>query len=718
MPTGQQDRRLRPLVVGGMLLGYVIVFAVASTSWWTHARTSLPLTTHLYDAHLIVWVLAWVSHALRTSPGDVFNANINWPAPAQLTGSEHFLSHQMFFSPLAWATGDPILSANVTTWLWYPIGATLLAALALRCGARPLVAWTCGCFFALGPLRVPFSLQTLQYPNAVLPVLALAVARLREHPTGGRALALLAAALVTFLTSLYAAVLGVVGALLWSVVELMRPLPSRGRFILHGGAAGMAAGLVAAAVLTPYLSRAAIEPSADVFALPVAILLWGTRWDELAVVVLGSAAWMVVAPRGPARRLLGAGTFIVVAAAVILLVQPWIVGTAAASALSFVQGWHRFSVLGGFGTALLAAGALQGVYARWGSGAGRLAVAVFFLCIVMPRMGDLMRFKTYDPPSLNERANVYRGVSSIVSRDGPGPLLELPLIRPGVAADAPRRPLNLEPDSMLGSTLHWLPLVGGFTRYYPQHRRVIVKLVRHLPAAEAFQDLVDITHLDWILLRPENDWSSRVYVREKFRHSPFVGVSHEIDGFTLLRVEREPRDDHWIDSIRTATTSAAASSALGTPLRGLAESEAVAAVSASATPTTVVAGRRVRLMVTIQNTGTTDWPVTRPAAVRDLAIGERRHRGRFVVHLQETWEPHGATPMAAPPAPVEHLLRRDIRAGESIRQMIVASAPSRPGTYVLVLRVTQSEGAEFVVPPSAPFRRRYRIGRPQPVPNT
>ena len=137
MVTDAKARRVRPCIAAAMLLGHLVVFAVALAAWWPQAATSLPLTTHLYDAQLIVWVLAWVSHAVSTDPRVVFDANINWPAPMQLTGSEHFFSHQIVFSPLSWATADPILAANVTAWLWYPVGATLFALLGVDAARHP-----------------------------------------------------------------------------------------------------------------------------------------------------------------------------------------------------------------------------------------------------------------------------------------------------------------------------------------------------------------------------------------------------------------------------------------------------------------------------------------------------------------------------------------------------------------------------------------------------
>ena len=41
-------------------------------------------------APTLVWIVWWVSHALRTDPTALYDAPINYPAPLQLTGSSNF----------------------------------------------------------------------------------------------------------------------------------------------------------------------------------------------------------------------------------------------------------------------------------------------------------------------------------------------------------------------------------------------------------------------------------------------------------------------------------------------------------------------------------------------------------------------------------------------------------------------------------------------------
>ncbi len=101
---------------------YAIVHAVFATPWLCNATRAIPGTwwSSPTDERLVAWILAWVAHALATDPWHLFDANINYPAPGQLAGIEHFLSTQVVFGPVFWLTGNAILGANVAVLLSYP----------------------------------------------------------------------------------------------------------------------------------------------------------------------------------------------------------------------------------------------------------------------------------------------------------------------------------------------------------------------------------------------------------------------------------------------------------------------------------------------------------------------------------------------------------------------------------------------------------------------
>src|SRR5207247_10136634 len=102
--------------------------------------------------------------------------------------TEHLLSSQLLFAPVFWATHNALLDSNAVVLVSYPMTALAMDRLlvALGCGrpAAVLGALT----FALGPLRVPGNMQIVQALNFHLPLVALALLRLRESPRAPAAL--------------------------------------------------------------------------------------------------------------------------------------------------------------------------------------------------------------------------------------------------------------------------------------------------------------------------------------------------------------------------------------------------------------------------------------------------------------------------------------------------------------------------------------------------
>ena len=102
----------------------------------------------------------------------MFDANIHHPAPHALTGSEHLASTQLLAVPAVWRTGNPLLVANLLVWSSYPLAAIVMRALLLALGCGAAVAWTGGLVFALGPLRVPASLEVIHFLNVYVALTA------------------------------------------------------------------------------------------------------------------------------------------------------------------------------------------------------------------------------------------------------------------------------------------------------------------------------------------------------------------------------------------------------------------------------------------------------------------------------------------------------------------------------------------------------------------
>lgn len=687
------------------IVGYPALFLLLAAPWLWHAGDAIPSGADLVsagDARLIAWVLGWEAHALVTRPTAWFDAPVYHPAPGQLTGSEHFASSQLVFAPVFWPTGNAVLAANAVAFLSYPLAALAMERLLAGLGCGPGAAWVAGLAFALGPLRVPANLQVLQYLNLYLPLVALALTRLRAAPRAAGAAGLAGVLVLAFLSSYYMAVMAVMSGSLWAMAELSRAREGRLRFVLLAVAAGSLAVLVLVLVSLPYLARperadlnmqaALADPRVVTFHVHAALLLAGS----MGIVPLAAAASGLAALRDGTT---GAGIaarrgLVLLALAVLLMLGPrqplggvWIplpfAALAASPARFFRLPW-RFVVVAGFGLALLAGAGLDVLRRRLGRGAGGAVLAAVAVALVVTRGLAL------SGAALDRFVGETRPIDDVVAREAQaagddGTLLELPLAR----ADG----RWTETEAMVGATRHWLPLVEGLTGYPPAHDRLVHDTVLRLPADDALQDLVDMTHLRWLVLWPDPPLQAEPVLRG-VAALPGVQRVAVADGWQLLRVDRVRGHPEWYEAL--AGGPRAGMTLLGTPLRPLTEDEADGRVRLGAPPGEVVAGGLVQLVVRLENAGRLAWPVALPPNAP----------GTYAVWLVARWTSLDGRAASAPQAVA---LRRDVPAGESLLQPLWLAAPPAPGTYALEARLHQAEGATFQGPGNAPLRIRLAV---------
>jgi hypothetical protein len=408
--------------------GYALVTAVLAWPWIASARRGFPAGALLVspsDARLLVWILAWVSHALVTAPARLFDANIAYPAPAQLASAEHMLSSQLLFLPLYQLTGNALLALNVLVLLSYPLAAVAMQRLCLRLGLSAAPAWMAGLLYALGPLRVAGNLHIAQYFNFYLPLIAVAVMRLREQPTAARAVALGIAFLLALFSSYYLAVMACVVAAAWALSELRRPGTGQRRFAALATVALVVPLGALALVSLPYLARPEagtftlnaypgdemmytefayvpglvdllrfIFPSGVWYASPEMLqdpAFWGRvalgilvvfvrGWFGAVPLVLAALGLLALRSASPGARRAARWGVVLTVLATLLMLGPMQVVMGRSISLPFA--WilttparvfrfpFRFIVVAGFGTALLGAAALEGARRRLGDGVG------------------------------------------------------------------------------------------------------------------------------------------------------------------------------------------------------------------------------------------------------------------------------------------------------------------------------------------------------------
>ncbi len=100
------------------------------------------------DPYLNLWILGWGLHAWTSDPvavlsGQVFNANIFFPAEGTLAYSDHFLLQALALSPVYAISGNPVLCYNLLV-----IGSIAASGLAMHALARGVTGSTPGAYVA------------------------------------------------------------------------------------------------------------------------------------------------------------------------------------------------------------------------------------------------------------------------------------------------------------------------------------------------------------------------------------------------------------------------------------------------------------------------------------------------------------------------------------------------------------------------------------------
>ncbi len=721
------DRLQKPGIAAA---SYVVAFGLLAAPLLPAIAAALPQGPNREDEELIVWILCWVAHALATNPLGVFEANINYPAPAQLTGSEHFFSAQILFGPIYALARNPLLAANLAALATYPLAAWSMQRLLLQVGCRAPLAWVAGFVFALGPRRVPFNLHILQYANFFLPLVALCLVRLRARPDVRRTLGLLLAFGLGIFSSFYMAVLVGIVALVWGLFEWASPAAQRNRFVGLALTVAFVTGALALGALEPYFGRldtAAEPPTVDVTeASAFAKAVWGTLpgaspyplaplvFLSIPVVLAGAVRGVTVARHclGPALVLATFGILFMPG------VPAWLADVIEWTPIGFFTYTVRFQLLFSFAGVLLITAALESVTrftgARWPS----TALAISLLAFVTYDQGFALAAKPLRPvPALGDEAFAYRALHDLAREHGTGPLLQLPTRGHRVGDD---RIAALETDAMLGSTVHWLPLVTGYTGHQPAHRPLLQSTLAMLHLREVLRDVVDMTGVRWILIRPEHAWEDRKRYRQitsRLSSSPEVAQMWELDGWIFLSLKQPDLQPRWLAALRTGTPEDA--TLLGTPWRRLEEEEAIGRLQwIRASPGPLEAGQGYPIILSVHNAGPATWPVSvRPDRVLRLhGFASIDVLPPLAVALAARWIPRDATDDEASIVAQRAALRRDLAADETLLQRILLVAPERPGRYRLEIGLEQMGGASFTQAPNQPIAIELEVVEPGRLP--
>ena len=99
------------------------------------------------DSRLLIWTLAWDSHAILTA-SPLFDANMFHPASESLAWAEHHIGIALFAMPTYAVSGNPVLAYWLVWLMAFPLNALAIQALAYRVTGDRIAAFAAGLVYA------------------------------------------------------------------------------------------------------------------------------------------------------------------------------------------------------------------------------------------------------------------------------------------------------------------------------------------------------------------------------------------------------------------------------------------------------------------------------------------------------------------------------------------------------------------------------------------
>ncbi|MBA2442053.1 MAG: hypothetical protein H0V53_06560 [Rubrobacter sp.] len=212
------------------------------------------------DPAVMVWSMAWISHAVTTDPAALYDANIFHPIENALAYTDLLLPSALFTAPLYLATGNALLGFNVVLLLTFVLSgyAVFLLAHRLLAGssyASPAALFA-GALYTLSPYRFGHITQLNSMTTYLLPLILLFMHRYLEDGRRPRDLFLVGIFFaLNALSGLYYGVFALLMmAAFFAVWSLVNREPPRLRDFLYGVPVFALFGGVLALLLGPYLA--------------------------------------------------------------------------------------------------------------------------------------------------------------------------------------------------------------------------------------------------------------------------------------------------------------------------------------------------------------------------------------------------------------------------------------------------------------------------------
>lgn len=463
------------------------------------------------DVTLNAWILAWTTRALQEGNVEGFyRANALYPEVNALAYSEHLLGATPLFAPFYLSTHDLAFSYNMWILSTFVLSGLAMFWVVARCLGSYAAASVASIVYAFAPWRFYELAHTQVLSVQYLPLLAYATWRAGAERSRALWLAIAGLALLQTLSSYYLGYLAFcmagLCALLSSFLRAKKPLghvlfswsallfaaaclvPLSIPYLHAAGQGGFWHHIATRSpwtILTTYLfpvfSKSADQTWSVYYMVPwlacggFIVAIFNRSYRSIAIVaasILIVGAWLAL---GPAAELLGVP-----------------IGYVYTIAKGVVPGWSSLRVYARFGILVwLAISFLAAIpFARGLTDSvvfARLqSLAAAGVAIAVLASAFALHLEVVAAPNRSRDTAAYEFLATNGDRH---PVLEWPM--------AWGRP---DSEYMFLSTIHWAPLLNGYTGYVPPSRELIQSLADALPRQAALDTLTDLNLARWILV--------------------------------------------------------------------------------------------------------------------------------------------------------------------------------------------------------------------------
>ena len=210
---------------------------------------------------------------------------------------------------------------------------------------------------------------------------------------------------------------------------------------------------------------------------------------------------------------------------------------------SMLRGSSRWGIVVATALPLLAAlGAFAVDDALRRRGLGTLARAAASGALALAAAASFAPFRIPVVPAWPNAAAVEQRYAAVRALPEPGALLEMPWPTGAGSIDLASR-------AVLASTLHWRPLLNGYTGHRPTSYRFLRRIGARLPTREAVDELRRLTHLRYVLLDMELVARPELRRWDRAAHRGWLSLVHADEATRIYEVTGWQDGGEWLPAL-------------------------------------------------------------------------------------------------------------------------------------------------------------------------